>query len=198
MRSYVEVNHRPSAFFKPPVPAANYDDLSDSYSWDWGKLHLVQMHRFAGDTEKGAASGLGWLSQDLKTDASDGRPVVLFQHYGWDPFSIERWDPIAHGFNDTGTGKPHWWSEAERQALVSTIAGYNVIGIFHGHEHQTAMIYNRGGLDLFKPKAAFLRGFAIVRVSDDFMDVVLAEAKGTDGELTFTNAFSKKLVVGTP
>jgi cytolysin (calcineurin-like family phosphatase) len=34
MRDYVEINHRPSVFFKPPVPAAKYDMLSDCYSWD--------------------------------------------------------------------------------------------------------------------------------------------------------------------
>ena len=22
-------------------------------------------------------------------------PVILFQHYGWDKFSLERWDPLA-------------------------------------------------------------------------------------------------------
>src|SRR5262245_19696991 len=49
LRDYVELNHRPSVFFKPPVPADNYDVPSDCYSWNWGGLHLVQVHRFAGD-----------------------------------------------------------------------------------------------------------------------------------------------------
>lgn len=192
MRDYVEINHRPSVFFKPPVPATNYDAPSDCYSWDWGGLHLVQTHRFAGDTAKGAISGLDWLKQDLKTFASDGRPVILFQHYGWDPFSTERWDADAHTFNDAGRGEPHWWSDDQRRGLLEAIAGTNVIGVFHGHQHDTAMIYKRDGLDLFKPKAAFMGGFAVIRVTDAFMDVVLAEA-GPRGGVTFTNAFSKAL-----
>ncbi len=193
LRDYVEINHRPSVFFKPLVPAANYDIGSDSYSWHWGGLHLVQTHRFAGDTNKGARSGLPWLRQDLADNAGDGRPVVIFQHYGWDSFSIEKWDPAAKTFDEEGEGPPHWWSDQERQAMVSALTGYNVIGIFHGHQHETAMIYRRDGLDLFKPKASYLGGFALIHVTDTAMDVVLAEATDVAGNVRFTNAFSKPI-----
>ena len=93
LRDYVELNHRPGVFLKPIVPADNYDVASDCYSWNWDGLHLVQLHRFGGDTKKGAISSLGWLASDLSQHAAGGRPVVLFQHYGWDAFSVERWDP---------------------------------------------------------------------------------------------------------
>ncbi|MCY1305478.1 hypothetical protein D9M70_552850 [compost metagenome] len=96
-------------------------------------------------------------------------------------------------FDDTGDGAPHWWSVGQRQALLDILKGYNVIGLFHGHQHETAMIYRQGGLDLIKPKAAYMGGFAIVRVTDGFMDVVLAEAGSAHGEVTFTAAFSKRL-----
>jgi cytolysin (calcineurin-like family phosphatase) len=193
MRDYVEVNHRAGVFFKPPVPVTSYDVDTDCYSWDWGGLHLVQTHRFAGDTGHGAVSGLPWLKQDLATYAADGRPVILFQHYGWDVFSIERWDAAKGTFDDEGAGAPHWWSEADRQALLAALRGYNVIGIFHGHQHETAMTYRGDGLDLFKPKAAYMGGFALARVSGDSMDVALGEAVGDHGEIAFTNAFSKSL-----
>ncbi|WP_287180323.1 metallophosphoesterase [Mesorhizobium sp.] len=193
MRDYVEVNHRAGVFFKPPVPVTSYDVDTDCYSWDWGGLHLVQTHRFAGDTGHGAVSGLPWLKQDLATYAADGRPVILFQHYGWDVFSIERWDAAKGTFDDEGAGAPHWWSEADRQALLAALKGYNVIGIFHGHQHETAMIYRGDGLDLFKPKAAYMGGFALARLSGDSMDVALGEAVGDHGEIAFTNAFSKSL-----
>nr|WP_280821113.1 metallophosphoesterase [Mesorhizobium soli] len=196
MRDYIEINHRPSVIFKPPVPATNYDLDSDNYSWDWGRLHLVQTHRFAGDTAKGAVSSLPWLKNDLATYAGDGRPVIIFQHYGWDPFSIEKWDPAAQHFDDDGNGQPHWWSEADRQALHAVLSGYNVIGVFHGHQHETAMIYHRDGLDIFKPKAAFMGGFGLVHVTDRYMDVVLGEAVGNEGEVMFTDAFSKPLKAG--
>jgi cytolysin (calcineurin-like family phosphatase) len=55
------------------------------------------------------------------------------------------------------------------------------------------MIYTNEGYDLFKPVAAFLGGFALVRVTDTFMDVVLAQTVGEKGEITFTNAFGKRL-----
>lgn len=193
LRDYVEVNHRAGVFFKPPVLATEYDVDTDCYSWDWGGLHLIQTHRFAGDTGHGALSSLPWLKQDLATYAGDGRPVILFQHYGWDTFSVERWDPAKRTYDDAGTGAPHWWGEADRQALLAALKGYNVIAVFHGHQHEVPMIYRRDGLDLFKPKAAYMGGFALARVTGDSLDVVLGEAAGDHGEVVFTNAFSKSL-----
>lgn len=193
LRDYIEINHRAGVFFKPPVPAANYDVDSDCYSWNWGGLHLVQTHRFAGDTGHGAASGLPWLKQDLAGNAADGRPVVLFQHYGWDSFSEEVWDKTKGRFDDSGDGQAHWWSEADRQALLAVLKGYNLVGIFHGHQHETAMIYKGGGIDLFKPKAAYMGGFALARVSGRRMEVVLGEAADDHGGVVFTNAFGKNL-----
>ncbi len=193
LRDYVELNHRPGVFFKPPVPADNYDAASDSYSWNWGQLHLIQAHRFAGDTTKRAISGLPWLTSDLAANARDGRPVILFQHYGWDPFSLERWDPENETFDDAGSGAPHWWTEHDRRAMLDILDGYNVVGVFHGHQHETPMIYRRDGLDIFKPKAAYMGGFALVRLTDIAMDVVLGEASGEAGAVTYTNAFNKKL-----
>ena len=55
------------------------------------------------------------------------------------------------------------------------------------------MIYNREGHDIFKPVAAFMGGFALVRITDTFMDVALARAGETPGATTFTHAFSKRL-----
>ncbi|MHC2797275.1 cytolysin (calcineurin-like family phosphatase) [Mesorhizobium jarvisii] len=191
LRDYVEVNHRPGVFFKPPVPATSYDVDTDCYSWDWGGLHLVQTHRFTGDTGHGADSSLPWLKQDLATYAADGRPIILFQHYGWDTFSTERWDPAKRTYDDKGAGTPHWWGEADRQALLAVLKGYNVVGIFHGHQHDTPLIYRRDGLDLFKPKAAYMGGFAVARVTSDGMDVALGEATDDQGGVNFTNAFSK-------
>lgn len=193
LRDYVELNHRPSVVFKPPVPASDYDEASDCYSWDWQGLHLVQLHRFGGDTRKGAVSALPWLRQDLARFASDGRPVLLFQHYGWDAFSIERWDPTESSFDDSGGGAPHWWSPQDRAALLACVQGYNVIGLFHGHQHETAMIYQAEGLDLFKPKAAYMGGFALARVTGSSFDVALGEAADDQGGVLFTNAFHKAL-----
>ncbi len=191
LRDYVETNHEQTAFFKPPVPVTSYDPQSDAYSWDWGDLHLVQLHRFGGDTRKGAVSALPWLADDLRTNARGRRPVVLFQHYGWDRFSTERWDPAARTFDATGTGDAHWWSPAEQQALMKVIADTNVIALFHGHEHSTPMIYSVGDLTLVKPKAYFLGGFALARLSNGRLDIVLGEAVDAEGDVLFTSGLSK-------
>ncbi len=54
------------------------------------------------------------------------------------------------------------------------------------------MIYTAEGLDLIKPVASYMGGFALVHVTDRGMDIVLAHAAGEEGDITFTNAFSKK------
>ena len=72
-------------------------------------------------------------------------------------------------------------------------AGYNVIGIFHGHEHPTPMIYRAEGHDLFKPIASYMGGFVVAKVTDEAFEVVLARAYGDRGDVVFTNAFSKPL-----
>jgi len=191
LRDYVEVNHEAGVFFKPAVPAKNFDAETDCYSWDWGGAHFVQLHRFGGDTRKGAISALPWLKKDLAANASGNRPVILFQHYGWDPFSTEKWDPAQSTFDDGGVGDAHWWTEAEREALLDAVAGANIVAIFHGHQHETPMIYRHGNIDLFKPKAAFMGGFALARLSAGRMEVALGEAIDDRGGVAFTHGFAK-------
>lgn len=192
LRDYVRYNHEPSPFFKPAVPVASFDDASESYSWDWEPLHLVQLHRFGGDTRHGAASGLDWLKRDLAA-VPHRRPVAIFQHYGWDSFSTEKWDPAKSTFDDHGPGAAHWWSESDRAALLDVLDGANVIGIFHGHQHETPMIYREKSIDLFKPKAAFMGGFAVAVVSGSTFEVALGEASDDHGGIAFSDAFSKQI-----
>jgi cytolysin (calcineurin-like family phosphatase) len=58
------------------------------------------------------------------------RPVVLFQHYGWDEWGLG------------------WWSEKERDALASTIRDRNVVAVFWGHTHSVQRI-DAGGIPTF-------------------------------------------------
>ena len=60
------------------------------------------------------------------------------------------------------------------------------------------MIYRAGDFDLFKPKAGFMGGFAVVRITQTTMDVALAEAHPSHGDVVFTNAFSKVIGVKPP
>jgi 3',5'-cyclic AMP phosphodiesterase CpdA len=104
-----------------------------NYSWDWDKVHFVHLGLFTGSggddivnqwgtdftgTWRLPGHSLEFLKDDLaKNVGKGGRPVVLFQHYGWDEWGLG------------------WWSEDERRAFQEAIKGYNVIGVFWGHTH---------------------------------------------------------------
>ncbi len=112
---------------------------------------------------------------------------------------IDAWRPACHSPPTRGrlpaakTFDPSGAGGARRSAgLLAALKGYNIVGIFHGHEHPTPMIYNREGYDIFKPVAAFMGGYALVRVTDAFMDVVLARVGDTPASPVFTHAFSKR------
>jgi cytolysin (calcineurin-like family phosphatase) len=148
-----------------PVPATRFDAASHAYSFDFDGVHLVQGHRFFGDTGYGLPSGLGFLADDLAEHASDGRPVFLFHHYGMDPFGTQ----------------DRWWTKAQRDAYRDVIAGYNVPVIFVGHSH-AAFQYDWEGrhvIQVNNAKAEHGTGnndgngsFAIARVTDGRVDVV--------------------------
>src|SRR5262249_31926764 len=126
------------------APGVSYDDTSKNYSWDWGPVHLVQGNLWAGKIDD-----LDWLRNDLANNVgSSGRPVILFQHFGWDAFSKQR------GCNDAG-GKDctsdadcdsgvscvdEYWSADDRTAFKNLIGPYNVIGVFSGHRHAPGLI----------------------------------------------------------
>jgi hypothetical protein len=101
------------------------------YSWDWDRVHFVNMGLFAGmDGTVGALGNTNWnnperslqfLKEDLEKHVGDsGRPVILFQHYGWD-------EGFSCGWN--------WWTQDARHALKDVIKDYNVIALFNGHTH---------------------------------------------------------------
>jgi cytolysin (calcineurin-like family phosphatase) len=148
-----------------PVPVTNFDAASHAYSWDFDDVHLIQVHRFAGDQQYGLTSSLDFLKADLASHAADGRPVFVFHHYGMDAF---------------GTNG-QWWSDADRSAYRDALRGYHVSAIFTGHTHY-AMQYTWQGLRVFQAnnaKAEINTGnndgngsFAIVRITDQKLDVV--------------------------
>jgi cytolysin (calcineurin-like family phosphatase) len=78
-------------------PAQRFDEYSHAYSWDWGQLHLVQLH-VGGDVYDSDGniysppSPFSWLEADLDSHANEiwdehpylKKPVILFQHYNVD------------------------------------------------------------------------------------------------------------------
>ena len=55
MLQYVRHRHIGNA---APVRIINFDSSSCNYSWNWGKIHLIQTHRFAGNVENGCYNSL--------------------------------------------------------------------------------------------------------------------------------------------
>ncbi|MGA7235168.1 MAG: metallophosphoesterase, partial [Bryobacteraceae bacterium] len=166
--------------------AAHVDNDSHNYSWDWGPFHMIQLNEWAGSTNLGSdtatnykpthGSGLNWLAQDLLNSVgSSGRPVILFQHFGWDYFSLYN--------NDFSGQTDPWWSAADRQRLLNILAPYHIAALFSGHQHQTGMYgvdYTDSSghpriLDDFTGGTGGINGngeFFAVRLTQNFLDVL--------------------------
>ena len=93
----------------------NFHAPSGNYSWNWGRLHLVQLNEWAGARDP---DGLTWLREDLRRIGAEA-PVLMFQHYGFDGFSRQ----------------PVWWNDDDRQMFLDVVCDYNVLGIVSGHTH---------------------------------------------------------------
>ena len=166
--------------------AANVDNTSHNYSWDWGPFHMIQLNEWAGSTSLGSdtatdyspthGSGLNWLAQDLLNSVGNsGRPVILFQHFGWDFFSL---------YNNDFTGQTTpWWSASERQRLLNILAPYHIAAMFSGHQHSDwnvrRQLYRSYGhpriLDDFTGGTGGINGngeFFAVRLTKNFLDVL--------------------------
>jgi cytolysin (calcineurin-like family phosphatase) len=121
---------------RPGVTGVSMNGIN--YSWDWDGIHFVSLGLFAGSEGDIIANPWGrrmegawrlpghsleFLKQDLaRTGGRSRRPVVLFQHYGWDMWGLG------------------WWSDRERQALADAIRDINVVAIFWGHTHSVQKI----------------------------------------------------------
>ena len=75
--------------------------------------------------------------------------------------------------------------------IMPACASRAIAGRAGGHQHDNALIYKAQRRDIFSANAAFLGGFAVVRVIDASMNVVFAEA-GPNGSVRFTDAFFSK------
>jgi len=162
---------------RPGLDGASPNGIS--YSWDWAEVHCVSLGLFAGTDGDEVVNPWGrrfdgpwrlpghslkFLKEDLARNVgSSGRPVILFQHYGWDVW---------------GEG---WWSDRERQELAAAIKGYNVIAIFWGHSHVVLRLDLDGipGFCAGAAQADPLPGsFLVVRIRPKQLDVAERKAEG--------------------
>ncbi|MBC7363297.1 MAG: metallophosphoesterase [Candidatus Aminicenantes bacterium] len=116
---------------RPSIRSLSADGLH--YSWDWGKVHFVHLNLYPGRAGEELLNywrrrissdarypkySLDFLIEDLRRNVGGtDRPVVIFQHYGFDSWSET------------------FWTERERNAFLKAIEPYNVVAIFWGHSH---------------------------------------------------------------
>ena len=182
MWEYVASRHAGAA---APVPVASFDAASGDYSVDFDRVHVVQTHKWAGDTTHGHASGLDWLAADLAAHAADGRPVVIVEHYGMDAFGTDG----------------DWWSAADREALHAAIASYDVVAIFAGHSH-AAMMYlwdgifvaqvNNTDAEVGEGNCDGNGSFAIVRITESRFELVTCRWLDEAGDFELVAPFYSK------
>lgn len=94
------------------------------YSWNWGKVHLINVGMFVGggdDRREGhhyaARNSLKFLKSDLAQHVGrSGRPVIISHHLH---LNAPEYD----------------WPREDLKAYYETIKQYNVIAIFNGHTH---------------------------------------------------------------
>lgn len=172
----------------------NYDPASGNYSWDWGGVHGLQLNLYLGNTQQSHTSGQSWIENDLRTYAGDGRPVLIFQHYGF-----------AGSANEEFTA-------SDVINFVNTITNYNVVGIFSGHEHPQQLPQHApnglvspadsdksdadiaatnlvdDGYDAFLPGAAYYDCYAVAHLTDRALDVKYSNCNGSisGNEVDFT------------
>ncbi len=117
-----------------PGILGHYPD--DTYIWRWGQYVLVHFGLWAGDPDYSTNKSidydkLAWIKNWLAENRvyEKGLGLLIFQHYGWDPFSMDG----------------RWWSPEMRQleldilcrrdAVVDPGMPYNVLAICTGHDH---------------------------------------------------------------
>jgi calcineurin-like phosphoesterase family protein len=98
-----------------------------NYSFDWEGVRFLCLDMYPD------AATLRWLRGELGKRGKS-RPLVLFFHYS-----------LEGNYSD-------FWEHSEKDAFAQAIDGYNVLAIFHGHEHWMGHYVWRGK-PVFRPGA---------------------------------------------
>lgn len=134
------------------------------YAWEWEGIRFINVNISPGPTTRpyDPQHSSDFLRDQLARLRDRNQPVILLQHFGFDKRESLR-----------------WWPEEWRKALSRTIAGFNVVAIFHGHDHETD-IYAWNGIDVFDaphvrdadvPERPVRHGYFVVQIADGRMAV---------------------------
>lgn len=148
------------------------------YSWDWDGVHFVSCGLCPGTAEGPAPSdpegSMEFLEMDLQKNVGrSGRAVVLMHHFGFDPYSLDRW-------------REEW-----RLQYYELLRHYNVVAILHGHAHETSFyrwhemdVYHPphlvGGLNPLKSIPA-RHGFLVFHITEEELTVAERKLDGSWG-----------------
>ncbi len=149
-----ELKYR-NAMRKEKGLVANLSNNGLHYSWDWDRVHLVQLNLYPGSAphpktryspvHHDPQRALDFLKADLAAHVGrSGRPVVLMHHYDLQ-----------------GTD---WWHNEERSTYYDAIKDYNVVLVLHGHTGTE--VYRWRGLDVVNDGQTE-KGFFVVQITDD-------------------------------
>ncbi len=149
-------------------------DNGKHYSWDWGRVHFVNVNIWPGDEYTypkydpvwhSPEKSLSFLKRDLAENVGNsGRPVIIVHHYD--------------------VTQPDWWGDVDKDRYYEAIKNYNVALIIFGHtgtkiwEWRGIRFLNDGNLN---------KGFFVVNISGDKMSIAPRfYGKWANGRKTFT------------
>jgi uncharacterized repeat protein (TIGR01451 family) len=163
---YVDVRHKGTGPHVP-VPVSRFDTNSRAYSWDWGNVHLVQLHGINKDDKGYPYEDFNvqvetWLRVDLALHKDS--QIVLFSHHN---YNLVHFNATAHFYGHTHCTMYHpFVSSGSRRFQIGTP--------YTDHETDPNCIQEQ-------PPT-----FAIVHISDEYMDIASA-AVGAGGVITWND-----------
>ncbi len=139
------------------------------YAWDWDQLHLAQLNLFGGSgpadvkgvngPDHDPEASLEFLKTDLAQNVgTSGRPVIVFQHFGW-----------LGGMSD-------WWQAEAKERFYEAVKNYNIACLMNGHSHGNDMVVWHDLLTIHDGATARGDGdtgdFLVVHVTDKELIVI--------------------------
>ncbi len=113
-----------------PGDDVSYNTEDVSFHFEAQGVHIIGLE-IADNGDEGNIKNyesINFLDERLAAIGPD-EPVIIFQHFGFDHFSV-----------------PGWWSDAVRESYLRVIEGHNVLAILSGHLHSDGGNSDRGAL----------------------------------------------------
>lgn len=117
---------------------ANVSKNGLHYSWNWGRVHFVNLGIVVGGLKEVARArrfapldSLGFLTDDLAQNAKDGQPVIVTHHIDVPRYCVDC-DP-------SGPATAAAWDPCDMRAYYEVLKKYNIAAVLYGHTHARAV-----------------------------------------------------------